>query len=139
MAVLALGVLILSRTSGTVALCAGFGLLGAGFGTVMVAATHAVVRAAAVGAPEGATPARGASAGVAGGLQQTAMNVGPVLGVAVATALMGSGGEAGLPLTVLAALALAAAVAGIMLPGRDATVIDDHGQPRDRTRVPARR
>ncbi|CAM5743346.1 MFS transporter OS=Streptomyces alboniger OX=132473 GN=CP975_06065 PE=4 SV=1 [Streptomyces alboniger] len=73
MAVLALGILLLIRASGTLALCAGFGLLGAGFGTVMVAATHVVVRHTAV-----------ESAGVAGGAKQTAMNVGPTLGVAAA-------------------------------------------------------
>ena len=54
----------------------GFLLLGAGFGAVMVTATAVVVRQAAA-----------ESAGVAGGFQQTAMNVGPVLGVAAATTL----------------------------------------------------
>jgi MFS family permease len=106
MIVLALGILLLTRASGTLALCTGFALLGAGFGTVMVAATHVVVRHSAV-----------ESAGVAGGLQQTAMNVGPTLGVAAATLLMGPGGERLLPLTVLAAVALAGAVAGGALPG----------------------
>lgn len=128
MAVLALGVLVLSRASAVPALCAGFALVGAGFGTVMVAATHVVVREAAV-----------ESAGVAGGLQQTAMNVGPVLGVAAATALMGAAGGSGLPLGVFAALALAGAGLARALPGRRASTIDDHGQSRDRTRVPARR
>ncbi|WP_217207860.1 MFS transporter [Streptomyces sp. AC550_RSS872] len=128
MAVLALGVLVLSRASAVAALCAGFALVGAGFGTVMVAATHVVVREADIG-----------SAGVAGGLQQTAMNVGPVLGVAAATALMGADGGSGLPLGVFASLALAGAGLGRALPGRRAPTIDDHGQSRDRTRVPARR
>ncbi|MFE7270372.1 MFS transporter [Streptomyces sp. NPDC057623] len=128
MAVLALGILVLSRTSAVPALCAGFALVGAGFGTVMVAATHVVVREAAVG-----------SAGVAGGLQQTAMNVGPVLGVAAATALMGSGDGPALPLGAFAALALAGAALGRGLPGRHAAPNDDHGQSTDRTRVPARR
>ncbi|MFI7408009.1 MFS transporter [Streptomyces sp. NPDC049627] len=128
MAALALGILVLSRASATFALCSGFALVGAGFGTVMVAATHVVVREAAV-----------KSAGVAGGLQQTAMNVGPVLGVAAATALMASGGGPALPLTVLAAVALAGAVPGRALPGRPVATIDDHGQSKDRTRVPARR
>ncbi|MFI5550293.1 MFS transporter [Streptomyces sp. NPDC051738] len=133
MAVLALGILFLSRASAVPALCAGFALVGAGFGTVMVAATHVVVREAAV-----------ESAGVAGGLQQTAMNLGPVLGVAAATALMGAGGDPELPLGVLAALALAGAVAGRALPGRAdggcrARAIDDHGQSKDRTGVPERR
>lgn len=128
MAVLALGILALSRASATPALCGAFALVGAGFGTVMVAATHVVVREAAV-----------ASAGVAGGLQQTATNVGPVLGVAAATALMGSGDGPGPALCVLAALALAGAVPGRLLPGRSGTAIDDHGQSEDRTRVPAGR
>lgn len=119
--VLAAGILLLSRTTGTLGLCAGFALVGAGFGTVMVAATHVVVREAAV-----------ESAGVAGGLQQTAMNLGPVLGVATATAL---GGDARVPLTVLAALALAAVMACRLLPGRFSLI----GDPRDRTPVPARR
>ncbi|MGW0533865.1 MFS transporter [Streptomyces sp. NPDC003032] len=80
MALLTLGVLALSRldqASGAVAIGGGFVLVGAGFGTVMVAATAVVVRHAPV-----------AEAGVAGGLQQTAMNVGPTLGIAVATTLM---------------------------------------------------
>ncbi|MFF8593745.1 MFS transporter [Streptomyces sp. NPDC015220] len=108
MAALALGVLVLARASGALGLGVGFALLGAGFGTVMVAATHVVVREAAV-----------TSAGVAGGLQQTAMNVGPVLGVAAATALRTAGGSAGLPLAVLAGVAGAGAVAGRALPGRE--------------------
>ncbi|MEY9995792.1 MFS family permease [Streptomyces sp. V4I8] len=128
MAVLALGILVLSRASAVPVLCAGFALVGAGFGTVMVAATHVVVREAAVG-----------SAGVAGGLQQTAMNVGPVLGVAAATALMGARGGSGLPLGVFAVLALAGVALGRWLPGRHAAPNDDHGQSTDRTRVPARR
>lgn len=92
----------------------------------MVAATHVVVREAAV-----------ESAGVAGGLQQTAMNVGPVLGVAVATALMGA--DPRLPLLALATLALAGVAAGRALPGRFASIDDEQGHPQDRTPVPARR
>ncbi|MEV5593332.1 MFS transporter [Streptomyces sp. NPDC052496] len=79
-ALVAGGVLLMSRlgpASGTVAIGSCFLLLGAGFGTVMVTATAAVVRQA---------PAH--TAGVAGGLQQTAMNIGPTLGVAAATMLM---------------------------------------------------
>ncbi|MFF4501545.1 MFS transporter [Streptomyces sp. NPDC001401] len=127
MAVLAAGVLVLGRASGTVGFCTAFALLGAGFGTVMVAATHVVVRQAAVG-----------SAGVAGGLQQTAMNVGPALGVAAATTLMGLGHGHGLPLFVLAAVAMAGAAAGRALPKRSAATIN-HGQPGDLVRVPERR
>ncbi|MCX5267697.1 MFS transporter [Streptomyces sp. NBC_00199] len=96
-AVLATGLLVLARAVGPLAFCTGFALVGAGFGAVMVAATHVVVRQA---------PAE--SAGVAGGLQQTAMNVGPVLGVATATVLMDLG-PARSPLLV-AALAAAAAL-----------------------------
>ncbi|QEU95587.1 MFS transporter [Streptomyces kanamyceticus] len=80
MAVLTAGVLVLSRLGpdpAAGAVGAGFLLVGAGFGTVMVAATTVAVRHAPVG-----------DAGVAGGLQQTAMNIGPALGVALATALM---------------------------------------------------
>ncbi|MFC9153842.1 MFS transporter [Streptomyces bauhiniae] len=102
---LALGGAVLSRATGTVALGCGFALLGAGFGTVMVAATHVVVRQAAVSA-----------AGVAGGLQQTALNVGPVLGVAAATALMGAGARG--VLLVLAAVAVLAVPLAALLPGR---------------------
>ncbi|MFG2126468.1 MFS transporter [Streptomyces sp. NPDC048751] len=125
--VLALGVLVLSRAADTLTLCAGFALLGAGFGTVMVAATHVVVRRAPV-----------ASAGVAGGLQQTAMNVGPVLGVAVAALLMGLG-TARSPMLVLAAVALVGAVAGCALPGRAVAMITDQDDAEDRSGVPARR
>ncbi len=97
-----------------------FLLLGAGFGSVMATATAAVVRAA---------PVR--DAGVAGGLQQTAMNVGPALGVAVATTL-----TAGRPLTdalspalvTLAAVAAAGALLATRLPA-------DH--PASRSPVPA--
>lgn len=54
-----------------------FAVLGAGFATVMVTATGTVVG----DAPPG-------HAGVVGGLKQTAMNVGPTLGIAVAAGLM---------------------------------------------------
>ncbi|MFJ9024344.1 MFS transporter [Streptomyces sp. NPDC102259] len=105
MAVLATGLLVLARASAPVALGAGFALVGAGFGTVMVAATHVVVRQA---------PAE--SAGVAGGLQQTAMNVGPVLGVASATVLMDLGAVRS-PLVVLAFVAATALPVCRALPG----------------------
>ncbi|MEU8972281.1 MFS transporter [Streptomyces monashensis] len=91
-ALLALGVLVLSQAVSAPAFGCGFALLGAGFGTVMVAATHVVVTAAEV-----------AVAGVAGGLQQTALNVGPALGVAAASALLSAGTEPAL--LVLAAVA----------------------------------
>ncbi|WP_405842335.1 MFS transporter [Streptomyces platensis] len=80
MTLLTLGVLVLSqldRNSTAPAIGAGFLLLGAGFGTVMVTATAGIVRHVST-----------AHAGVAGGLQQTAMNIGPTLGVATATMLV---------------------------------------------------
>ncbi|MFF2210851.1 MFS transporter [Streptomyces antibioticus] len=103
---LAAGLLVLAAAPGPVLFCAGFALAGAGFGTVMVAATHVVVRQAPV-----------ASAGVAGGLQQTAMNVGPALGVAAATVLMATGADRS-PLVLLAVAALAALPVCRALPGR---------------------
>ncbi|MFE9675126.1 MFS transporter [Streptomyces sp. NPDC006259] len=115
-ALLAVGILTLSAAPGTAAFCAGFALVGAGFGTVMVAATHVVVRQAPV-----------ESAGVAGGLQQTAMNVGPVLGVASATVLMDAAGTRS-PLVVLAVVAAAALPLCRPLPRRSRTVPD--GRPR---------
>ncbi|NUS88247.1 MAG: MFS transporter, partial [Streptomyces sp.] len=80
MALLALGVLLFSRLdeeSTAVAIGGCFLAIGAGFGAVMVTATAVIVRHAQVD-----------HAGVAGGLQQTALNVGPALGVAAATMLM---------------------------------------------------
>jgi MFS family permease len=105
-ALLSVGLLVLARASGSVAFCAGFALVGAGFGAVMVAATHVVVRQA---------PAKWA--GVAGGLQQTAMNVGPVLGVASATVLMALGATR-TPLLVLSCAAAAALPLCRALPSR---------------------
>ncbi|WP_086732643.1 MFS transporter [Streptomyces glaucescens] len=104
--VLAAGIAVLYGASGTLTLCAGFALVGAGFGTVMVAATHVVVRHAPV-----------ESAGVAGGLQQTALNIGPVLGVAAATLLVELGSPR-TPLPALAAVAALGAVLGGALPGK---------------------
>ncbi|WP_374328527.1 MFS transporter [Streptomyces sp. PSKA30] len=129
-AVLTLGILVLSAASATLTLCCGFALLGAGFGTVMVAATHVVVRRAPV-----------ESAGVAGGLQQTAMNIGPVLGVAVAATLLGTDGT-GVALAVLAVVAAAGAVVALALPDRDDEKSPSqahHGHPADRLRITARR
>ncbi|WP_405930415.1 MFS transporter [Streptomyces sp. NBC_00827] len=108
MTALTSGVLLLSRldrASTAVSIGGGFLLLGAGFGTVMVTATAVLVRRASA-----------ESAGVAGGLQQTAMNVGPTLGVATATLLMalGTGVDMGPPLTALAAVS----ALGVMLAGR---------------------
>ena len=80
MTLVVVGILVLSsldRAASAPVICGGFLLLGAGFGTVMVTATAVIVRQAPV-----------EHAGVAGGLQQTAMNIGPMLGVALATMLM---------------------------------------------------
>jgi len=111
MALLALGVVVLSgldETSGAVRIGAGFLLLGAGFGTVMVTATAVVVRQVSA-----------ASAGVAGGLQQTAMNVGPTLGVAAASTLMTYTNVAmGPTLAVLAGASALGALFARWLPGR---------------------
>ncbi|MFB7758285.1 MFS transporter, partial [Streptomyces sp. NPDC056121] len=63
---------------------AAFAALGAGFATVMVTATGTVVG----DAPPG-------YAGVVGGLKQTAMNIGPSLGIAVAAGATGAAGAAG--------------------------------------------
>ncbi|MEU6770106.1 MFS transporter [Streptomyces sp. NPDC046759] len=115
---LTLGVLVLSRAVSAPPLGCAFALLGAGFGTVMVAATQVVVRRAEV-----------AVAGVAGGLQQTALNIGPAVGVATASALLHTGtGPTLLTLTAVAALGIPLARA---LPGTDEAHVpprtgDDH-------------
>lgn len=79
-----------------------FGVLGAGFTTVMVTATGAVVGSAPAG-----------YAGVVGGLKQTAMNVGPALGIAVAAGV----GPHGSSLVALAALTAVGLVVASALPG----------------------
>lgn len=104
-----------------------FAVLGAGFAVVMVTATGTVVG----DAPPG-------YAGVVGGLKQTAMNVGPTLGIAVAAGTMplhpaadvlpgaelpASGPVMGTALLVLAALAALGLLPASLLPsrpGRDA-------------------
>ncbi len=78
------------------AVVAAFAVLGAGFAAVMVTATGTVVGDAPAG-----------YAGVVGGLKQTAMNVGPTLGIAIAA---GGGAGAGASPTALFALAALAAV-----------------------------
>ncbi|TQK42576.1 EmrB/QacA subfamily drug resistance transporter [Streptomyces sp. SLBN-118] len=135
MSLLAFGALLLSRLDGasaTVAICAGFFLVGAGFGSAMVTATAVIVSHA---------PAE--HAGVVGGLQQTALNIGPIVGIAAATALMtlGSRGEVpggsgaafisamGPALIVLAAVAAAGAILASGLPGRTT----GSASPRPRT------
>ncbi|MFI8519872.1 MFS transporter [Streptomyces sp. NPDC085481] len=89
-------------TGSALATCGSAALIGAGFGTVMVTATSVVVHRAAE-----------EHAGVAGGLQQTAMNTGPVLGVALASLLIASGSA----LPALAAVAALAVPAALGLPG----------------------
>ncbi|MGW2488180.1 hypothetical protein ACWCV9_13320 [Streptomyces sp. NPDC001606] len=75
-----------------------------------------------------------AVAGVAGGLQQTALNAGPAVGVATATALTGAG--SGTALGVLAAVA----ALGVPLAGRDGVVSITHtADERALDGVPARR
>ncbi|MFJ8041167.1 MFS transporter [Kitasatospora sp. NPDC096147] len=105
---IALGALLLSRLApGTSwwGSTPGFLLLGAGFGAVMVTGTAVVVRRAAV-----------ADAGIAGGLQQTAMNLGPALGIAVGTTLTALGLSPGGTVLALAGTAAAALLLTRSLP-----------------------
>ncbi|MEW2167250.1 MFS transporter [Streptomyces sp. NPDC007084] len=122
------GVLLLARldtASDAVTVGAGFLLLGGGFATVMVTATAVVVRRAPTG-----------SAGVAGGLQQTAMNIGPVLGIAVAaTLLTASPGSAFLPLVTAAAICTAGTLLALRLPGHKNTVSTARRSPDDTASV----
>ncbi|MFE5588655.1 MFS transporter, partial [Kitasatospora sp. NPDC056531] len=109
MALITSGALLTARlgpTSGAVAIGCCFLLLGSGLGTVMATATSAIVRGAAT-----------AEAGVAGGLQQTAMNIGPALGVALATTLAGRTAP-GAALTPTALATAAVAAAGLLLATR---------------------
>lgn len=147
MSLLCLGLLLMSRQdqeSTVVAVGWCSLLLGAGFGTVMVTATAVIVRQAST-----------ATAGVAGGLQQTAMNVGPTLGVAAATMLtslatpdattVGPSSDEphgtaaaftsamGPALWVLAGVALLGALLAARLPGR--TVGRASEDPADRARA----
>ncbi|WP_432024225.1 MFS transporter [Streptomyces parvus] len=101
--------------TGPVAMGAAFALLGAGYATVMVTATGTVVG----DAPPG-------YAGVVGGLKQTAVNIGPVLGIAVAAGLLPAAGGVraeqwegamSTALLVLAATAALALVPAALLPG----------------------
>ncbi|MFF3066700.1 MFS transporter [Kitasatospora sp. NPDC057936] len=123
MLLVALGVLLISRldrSSGPVGTGAGFLLLGAGFGAVMATATAIVVRGTAA-----------SRAGVAGGLQQTAMNVGPALGVALAATVAGPAavgtalGPAGL---ALAAVATGGALLATRIPGAERGAVVPEGR-----------
>ncbi|MEU7719341.1 MFS transporter [Streptomyces tibetensis] len=82
-----------------------FALIGAGFAAVMVTATGTVVGDAP---PE--------YAGAVGGLKQTATNIGPTLGIAVATSV-GAAASAGPTLFVLAAIAALGLLPAALLPG----------------------
>ncbi|MEE6269049.1 MFS transporter [Streptomyces diastatochromogenes] len=134
-ALLAAGIAGLSRldtTSTWWAMGAAFAVVGAGFATVMVTATGTVVG----DAPPGC-------AGVVGGLKQTAMNVGPTLGIAVAasaTATRGHGtadtaaafaGATSTALLLLAGCAALGLLPAALLPGRPGG--------RKRSEEPARR
>ncbi|WP_405997105.1 MFS transporter [Streptomyces sp. NBC_00829] len=118
-----LGIVGLSRLGAAgswTATGATFALLGAGFATVMVTATGTVVGDAPTG-----------YAGVVGGLKQTAVNVGPALGIAVAagTMLLGASparsasapvSATGPTLLVLAAMSALALIPASILPSRPA-------------------
>ncbi len=127
-ALLTLGVLLLSRldaTAGALPVGGCSALLGAGFVTLMVTATSVVVHRAP-----------GAHAGVAGGLQQTAMNVGPAFGVATATLLLTlvpDGGfvpAQGAALPALAAITALALPAALALPGGARGTRPEQAPPR---------
>ncbi|WSW01017.1 MFS transporter [Streptomyces sp. NBC_01006] len=129
-----LGVAGLGAVAGP-AVMAAFAVLGAGFAAVMVTATGTVVGDAPAG-----------YAGVVGGLKQTAMNIGPTLGIAVAAG-GGAGAGAGAAPTALFALAALAAVGLLpasLLPrgaGRAAAghvVGEDAGQRGQRRPAPDR-
>ncbi|MFF2748488.1 MFS transporter [Kitasatospora sp. NPDC058048] len=109
MALITAGALLtagLGTGSGTLAIGGCFALLGTGFGAVMATATTMVVR--------GASAAR---AGVAGGLQQTVLNIGPALGIALATTAAGRT-DPGAALAPSALTMTAVAGAGTLLAAR---------------------
>ncbi|MFJ5710742.1 MFS transporter [Streptomyces sp. NPDC093105] len=125
------GVVVLARLdadAGAGATGAGAALLGAGFVTLMVTATAAIVRHA----PE-------AHAGVAGGLQQTAMNTGPALGVALAALLLALVPGGGFVPAHGAALPALALVAALTLPAAAALPTAGSWEPGNGTRQPAAR
>ncbi|MGW6398150.1 MFS transporter [Streptomyces sp. NPDC055134] len=96
----------LGPTSPWPSMTAAFAALGAGFATVMVTATGTVVG----DAPPG-------YAGVVGGLKQTAMNIGPSLGIAVAAgATSASAAPMSRSLVPLAFLALLGLIPAFLLP-----------------------
>ncbi|MFH7595543.1 MFS transporter [Streptomyces racemochromogenes] len=92
------------------AMTAAFAAVGAGFATVMVTATGTVVG----DAPPG-------YAGVVSGLKQTAMNIGPTFGIAVAASATGSAvSTTSSTLLILAALAALGLLPASRLPRRPA-------------------
>lgn len=110
----------LGPDSGTVAIGGCFALLGTGFGAVMATATAVLVRGASAG-----------RAGVAGGLQQTVLNIGPALGIALATTAAGrtDPGAALAPAALaMAAVAGAGTLLAARLPGRAAATGRTAGQ-----------
>ncbi|WP_327065446.1 MFS transporter [Kitasatospora sp. NBC_01250] len=125
MTLVALGIATLSRLTPAGGWALGgtaFAVLGAGYAAVMVSATGTVVGEAPPG-----------YAGVIGGLKQTAMNIGPTLGIAIAASLMSprspgtttttAPSAAGLPpaLLTLAAVAALGLLPAALLPNRPAT------------------
>ncbi|WP_432101661.1 MFS transporter [Streptomyces sp. WAC 04229] len=112
-ALVAVGIVGLSRlgpTSPWMVMTAAFAVIGAGFATVMVTATGTVVG----DAPPG-------YAGAVGGLKQTATNIGPVLGIAIAAGVTGSAVSTMSPaLLVLAAVAALGLLPASRLPRRPA-------------------
>ncbi|MBB3724928.1 MFS transporter [Nonomuraea dietziae] len=115
------------RSAASPAMAGAFLLLGAGFGTVMVTATAVVVQQASTD-----------DVGVSGGLKQTIVNIGPALGIALATTsitliapgLAGDGasrwtaaafgGAMGPTLLLLAGVAALGVPAALRLPSRAA-------------------
>ncbi len=124
-ALVVLGIAVLSRPGAAGSwpvMAAACAVLGAGFAAVMVTATGTVVG----DAPPG-------DAGTVGGLKQTAVNVGPALGIAVAT----GAGELSAPTTpsalpLLAAVAALGVLPGSLLPGRPAARAEE-ARPRAAT------
>jgi EmrB/QacA subfamily drug resistance transporter len=108
-----LGIVGLSRVgpdSPWMGMPAALAVIGAGYATVMVTATGTVVG----DAPPG-------YAGVVGGLKQTAMNIGPTLGIAVAAGAAGTAvSTMGPALLVLAALAALGLLPASQMPRRPA-------------------
>ncbi|WP_371749931.1 MFS transporter [Streptomyces sp. NBC_01283] len=100
----------LGPASTWMAMAAVFAAIGAGFATVMVTATGTVVG----DAPPG-------YAGVVGGLKQTAMNIGPTFGIAIAASATGSAVTTmSSTLLILASLAALGLLPASRLPRRSA-------------------